>query len=243
MELESKVAVITGGAVRIGREITLALAQQGCDVFIHFGRSASPAQETKSAAESLGVRASIHGADLSEPVNIEGIIPAALSEFGRVDILINNAAIFLEGRLMQTTREMWDQQFAVNLRAPFLLCQAFADQLPKDRQGTIVNITDARIFRPGADHFAYRLTKQSLQNMTENLALDLAPGITVNAVALGAILPPPGEGREFLKGLVHSSVPLGKPGSPQNVAENVLHLISQDFLTGVTVRIDGGQFL
>jgi glucose 1-dehydrogenase len=243
MEFESRVAVITGGAVRIGRELTLALAQRGCDVLIHYGKSAGPAEETKSAAEAYGVRADIYGADLTKAVNVNGIIPAAVSRFGRVDILINNAAIFLEGDLRQTTQQMWDRQFAVNLRAPYLLCRDFARQLPEDHHGAIVNIGDARIYRPGADHFAYRLTKHALQAMTENLALDLAPSITVNAVALGAILPPPGEGIEFLKGLTQTLVPLGKPGNPQTVAENVLHLLSQDFLTGVTVRIDGGQFL
>jgi glucose 1-dehydrogenase len=243
MHLQSKVAVVTGGAVRIGREISLALADRGCDLLIHYGSSSAAAEETKSAAEARGVRAVIHGADLSDPDSVKGVIPAAQKSFGQVDILINNAAIFLEGSLSDTTLQMWELQFAVNLRAPYLLCKLFADQVPEDGQGMIVNITDARIFRPGADHVAYRVTKSALKTLTETLALDLAPKIAVNAIAPGAILPPPGAGPGYFDHLIQTYVPLGKAGNPQSVAKNVLHLLEQDFLTGVTIRIDGGQFL
>jgi glucose 1-dehydrogenase len=235
--------VITGGAIRVGRAITLAMARAGCNVFIHYGKSAQPAQQTRAEARALGVQAEIFSSDLSDPSDVQRIIPAAREEFGSVDVLINNAAIFLEGTLENTTPGNWDTEFAINLRAPFLLSQSFARQVPADGRGKIVNVLDARIFRPGADHFAYRLTKSALAAMTKNLAVALAPRVTVNAVALGAILPPPGKDQAWLDRLAQSRVPLKQPGNPEMVAENVLHLLRQDFLTGQIIRLDGGEFL
>lgn len=243
MDSRDKVAVVTGGAVRVGRAITLALAEAGCHVFIHYGSSAEMARQTQAEAAALGVKTHLYQADLADPAQVQGIIATAMGVFGRVDILINSAAIFLDGTLAETSLAMWDSQFAINLRAPFQLCQAFAAQLPADGRGAIVNITDARVFRPAADHFAYRLTKAALVTMTETLAHDLAPRITVNAVALGAILAPPGKDESYLQELAQQRVPLKRPGSPKIVAENVLHLIRQDFVTGVTVKLDGGEFL
>jgi glucose 1-dehydrogenase len=243
MELKSKVAIVTGGAVRIGRAISIALAKEGCDVLVHYGRSSDPAKETLASIEAIGAKAAIHQADLSNMDEVRGIVPAAVSIFGRLDILVNNGAIFLPGGLRETTHEMWQRQFAINLQAPFFLSQAFSEQIPENGQGAIVNISDARVFHPAADHIAYRLTKSGLQTMTETLALDLAPRITVNALALGAILPPPGQGDDYLLELSRTRIPLGVPGNPEMVAENLIHLLRQDFLTGVTIRIDGGEFL
>jgi glucose 1-dehydrogenase len=243
VDLEGKVAVVTGGAVRIGRAIVLGLAGAGCHVFIHYGSSGEAARQTQGEAAALGVRAVIHQADLAEVTAVQGVIPAAVAAFGRVDILVNSAAIFLEGGLMATTVAMWEEQMAINLRAPFLLSQGFAGQVPADGRGAIVNVTDARVFRPAADHFAYRLTKGALVTMTETLAHDLAPRITVNGVALGAILAPPGKDESYLQGIAEKRVPLRRPGSPAMVAENVLHLLQQEFVTGVTIRLDGGEFL
>lgn len=221
----------------------MALAEAGCHTLIHYGRSEGPARETQAEAEAFGTRSVVHSADLADGVAAAGVIPAAVRELGGVDILINSAAIFLEGDFEGTTVEMWESQFAINLRAPFLLSQAFARQVLAEGQGKIVNILDARIFRPASDHFAYRLTKAALLAMTEALAQELAPRINVNAVALGAILPPPGKDESYLRDLAESAVPLKTHGSANIVAENVVHLLRQDFLTGVTVRIDGGQFL
>ncbi|HSM58668.1 MAG TPA: SDR family oxidoreductase [Candidatus Sulfomarinibacteraceae bacterium] len=241
--LRGKVAVVTGGAVRVGRAIALALADAGCDLLIHYGRSQEPAQQTKADAEASGVRAVTHAADLADPAAVQGVIPAALEQLGRVDILVNSAAIFLEGNLAATSLEDWDKQFAINLRAPFLLSQALAQHTPADGEAQIINVTDARVFRPAPDHFAYRLTKSALVTMTETLALDLAPRIRVNAVALGAIMPPPGEDEAYLQKLAQEQVPLRRAGSAAIVADNVLHLARQRFVTGVTLKLDGGQFL
>lgn len=244
MNLEGSVAIVTGGAVRVGRAITLALAQAGCHVFIHYGSSAGPAKETQAEAEALGVSAMTHGANLADSGAVEEIVVAAIRAFGKADILINSAAIFADGdQFAHTDASGWDQLIGVNLRAPYLLSRAFSKQLAVDGSGAIINITDARVRQPGSDHFVYRLTKSALWSMTEMMALELAPRITVNAVALGAILPPPGKQQAYLDKLAKEKVPLQRAGSTQIVAENVLHLLRQDFLTGIVIPIDGGQFL
>ncbi len=163
--------------------------------------------------------------------------------FGEIDILINNAAVFPDADTFATTDvELWDRIFAINLRAPFFLSQAFGRQLGS-REGRIVNIVDARTRRPQTDHFAYRLSKQALWQMTQMLALELAPGTSVNAIALGAILPPPGRNRAYLERIAAENIPMGSPGNTEDVTTNVLHLLTQDFLTGTIIELDGGQFL
>lgn len=244
-ELHGRVALVSGGAVRIGRAISLALAHAGCDLFIHYNHSHEAAKATQVEARAAGVRTEVYRADLSDSFATEGVIAAAQEIFGRADILVNSAALFLEGGLRDTTMDIWERQFAVNLRAPFLLSRAFAGQthFSPMQPGNIVNINDARIFRPDVNHFAYRLTKTALFAMTEGLALELAPHIRVNGVALGAIMPPPDKDEEYLERLARERVPLRQPGNAQFVAENVLHLLRQPFITGHTIRLDGGEFL
>lgn len=244
MELKDKIAVVTGGAIRVGKAITLALAEAGCHVFIHYGNSVGPAHETQHQAQASGVQAVIYQADLRDAAATQAIIPTAVRQFGRVDILINNAAIFPEAdRFENLALATWQEVLDINLRAPFLLSQAFAQHRAEKQFGKIININDARVGQPAPDHFAYRLAKGALWNMTEILAHDLAPYITVNAVALGAILPPPGQGDNYLADIAQKRVPLRQAGDTAAVAANVLHLLRQDFLTGVTIRIDGGEFL
>ncbi len=244
MELNGKVAVVTGGGVRIGRAITLALARAGCHVFIHYGHSVGPAQQTEVDAKALGVNAHIHAADLSDEKATQSIIPAAQKQFRKIDILVNNAAIFPEtDTFTKTDMALWERMFAVNLRAPFLLSRAFAAQVAANGEGKIINIIDSRVRRPGTDHFVFRLTKGGLWQMTEMLALELAPRTSVNAVALGAILTPTGKDSGYLAKIAKERVPLKRHGSAEVVEEGVLYLLGQDFLTGTILPIDGGEFL
>ncbi|MCA9949252.1 MAG: SDR family NAD(P)-dependent oxidoreductase [Anaerolineales bacterium] len=244
MNLAGKTALITGGAIRVGRAITLALAEAGCDVFIHYGRSAQPAQQTKQDAIEKGVRAVTCHANLADAEAVATIIPTAVSHFGHIDILVNNAAIFPEEDTFENSdADLWKKLFAINLRAPFFLSQAFTQQLPKDKSGKIINILDARLRNHQPDHFVYRLTKGGLWQMTTTMAHAVAPRITVNGVALGAILPPPGADLSYLEKIAHERVPLQRYGSAEIVATNVLHLLRQDFLTGVIIPLDGGEFL
>lgn len=246
MDLRNQRVLVTGGAIRVGRAIALRLAEAGAQVCIHYGRSADAAASTLSELEALGSRAAAISADLSDAEATACLIGRASDALGGpIDVLINSAAIFLPGDLAATDLAMWESQFGINLRAPFQLSQSFAAQVgsAEPAGGAIINILDARNNRPGADHFAYRLTKVALEAMTRNLAVDLAPAIRVNAVALGAILAPPGEDASYLEALAQTRVPLRRPGSPELVADNVLHLLQQDFLTGVVIPLDGGEFL
>lgn len=242
MELESKVAVVTGGAVRLGKALALALAEQGVRIALHYGSSAQTADETVAQIKALGTEAVALQADLSQPSQVPAIIHRTVKHFGQVDILVNSAAIFEPGDLTWTTEDNWDKHFAINLKAPFLLSQAFAAQVGSERSGHIINITDWRATRPRADYLAYTLTKAALITMTQSLALALAPNIQVNAIAPGAILPPPGQGQEYLDRLAQA-IPMQRAGSPEEVCKALLFLLESDFVTGELIYVTGGQHL
>lgn len=244
MNLEGKVALVTGGGIRVGKGIALELARAGCDVFVHYGRSEQPARNTQQAVQALGRRSEIFSANLAQVEAVEKVVPTAVEAFGQVDILVNNAAIFPEeDSFSDSDAAAWDKIMHINARAPYLLSRAFARQLPDESSGVIININDARIPHPATDHFVYRLAKRALWDMTQLMALELAPDVRVNAVALGAILPPPGKPQAYLDDVAAKRIPLKRPGSVEFVAQNVLHLITQPFLTGVTIEIDGGEFI
>lgn len=246
MDLNGKVALVTGGGIRVGRALAIALAKAGCDVFIHYGNSADAAAEVKAEVESWGRRGITYSANLADPVATDTVIPKAVEAFGQVDILVNSASIFPEeDQFNQIDVALWDKIFAINLRAPFQLSQAFAKQVPPEGKGKIININDARIPHPNTDHFAYRLTKRGLWDMTEMMALELAPRITVNAVALGQILEPPdaADPEKFMQEYANRRIPLKIPGNPKVVTDSVLFLLEQDFLTGSTITLDGGEYI
>lgn len=243
MELKNKTALVTGGGIRLGRAFALALAQEGVNLVVHYNRSAAPAEETVQLAKAFGVDAIALGADFSDLSAIQSVFPQAFNHFECVDILINNAAIYLKSTGLETDLETWEKQFRINLQTPFLLIQAFANQLPKNRPGRILNIADAQIRKLQPSYFAYRLTKIALVEMTRMFAAELAPNITVNALGLGVMLPLAGKEDVDLQAYAEKHIPLKRTGSPQIAAENALHLIKSDFTTGTFLRVDGGQYL
>ncbi len=243
MELKGKTALITGGGIRLGRAYALALAKEGANVVIHYNRSEEPAAETAESARELGVDAFTVGADFNDLDAVQGLFPQALQKVAAIDILINNAAIYLYGSGLETDRGNWESQFRINLQTPFMLIQAFARQHQRGRQGRILNIADAQIIRPRTDHFAYRLTKLALVEMTRMFALELAPDITVNALAPGIMLPLADRDDVDLDAYAKRHIPLKHAGSPAIAVENALHLLRSDFTTGAFLRVDGGQYL
>ncbi len=243
MEIKNKTALVTGGGVRLGRAFALALADEGADLIIHYNHSSEPAEETAEMVRQKGRRAITIGADFNHIDEVEAVFPRIKEKVSVVDILINNAAIYLKGWGLETSREMWDKQFRINLQAPFILIQHFAQQLPKNQPGRIINIADAQILQHKPDHFAYRLTKTALVEMTRMFSKELAPQVTVNALALGIMLPLAGKEDIDLQSLAEKRIPLKRTGSPEIAAENALHLIKSDFTTGAFLRVDGGEYL
>lgn len=242
MELEGKVAIVTGGAVRLGKALALSLAERDARLVVHYGSSAGPAQETVAEIKALGSDALAVHADLSRAGEAGFIIERAVTHFGQVDILVNSAAIFEAGNWDDTTEANWDRHFAVNLKSPFFLSQAFAKHVGRERPGHIVNIADWRGVRPGTGHVAYTLTKAALIAMTKSLALALAPTIQVNAIAPGLILPPPDKDESYLQRRA-GQIPVRRTGSPDEIAKTLIFLLQSDFITGELIFVTGGEHL
>jgi glucose 1-dehydrogenase len=243
MELRNKTALVTGGGIRLGKAFALALAKEGANVIVHYNHSQKPAEDTAQELRIYGVKAITVESNFDNLDAVEGLFPKIHQHFDVVDILINSAAIYLKGKGLETDRETWEKQFRINLETPFLLIKAFANQLPANRCGRILNIADAQIIQHHIDHFAYRITKYALAEMTRMFAIELAPQITVNALGPGIMLPLAGKEDMDLKTYAEKYVPLNRTGSPEIAAENALHLIKSDFTTGAFLRVDGGQYL
>ncbi|MBN1439960.1 MAG: SDR family oxidoreductase [Anaerolineales bacterium] len=239
LPLCGRTALVTGGAVRLGRAIALGLAAHGADVALHYRSSEAEAVRTAEEIRALGRKCATIRADLERLDAPATIFEAAGAAFRKIDILVNSAAIFERGTLADTATDLWERTIAINLRAPFFLSRAFAAQADA---GDILFLADARAGRPAAEHLAYSLAKSALVELTRSLAKSLAPAFRVNAVAPGAILPPPGQGQEYLQKLARR-IPLGRPGSPEAVVRGVLFLLESTFITGEVLRIDGGEYL
>ena len=231
---------MTGGARRVGKALALALAKAGCDLVLHYRSSAAEAEETAIEAEALGVSVTLIQADLSRPDQAPSVFD--IDGGPPISVLVNSAALFPEDRLVDVTADQWETTLAVNLRAPVFLTQAFARALPDGEEGAVVNVTDWRTSRPYRDHFSYTIAKGGLDTFTVTAAEALAPRIRVNAVALGAILPPPGRDSAYLKDLA-KDLPLQRIGGVGAVVEAVLFVLRNHFVTGEIVRIDGGAHL
>ncbi len=242
MDIEGHVALVTGGATRVGRALTLALASAGADVFVHFNRSAGSAEETASDVGALGRRAAVGSANLADPASGAALIAEATEALGPVSILVNSASGFPEDSLQDVTLEQWRSTLDLTLASPVFLTQAFAAALPGDMVGAVVNITDVKTQTPYRRHFSYMIAKGGIDTFTRAAALALAPRIRVNAVALGVILPPPGEDDSYAARL-GAGLPLQRVGGTQPVADAVVALVANDFITGEIVRIDGGGHL
>ena len=189
VDLHGKRIIITGAARRLGRQFALTCARAGASVVIHHGHSAEDARQLAHEIEELGVQADILQANLANPSEAVTAFERLLDAKSDWYALINNAAIFEPIKFMDTSLDSWNRHMDINLTMPFLLSQAFARKVGS-LPGRIINIVDWRALRPGKDHFPYTVTKSALAAMTESLAYILAPNIQVNALALGAILPP-----------------------------------------------------
>jgi NAD(P)-dependent dehydrogenase (short-subunit alcohol dehydrogenase family) len=237
-----RAALVTGGAQRIGQAVALELAAAGFDVAIHFHGSASDAGETHARIEALGRRALILQADLSIEPEVETLVPRATAALGPIGVLINNASRFERDEWDDATRESWDAHVEPNLRAPFVLIQAFARALPAAAEGVVVNMIDQRVWSLTPHFVSYTISKAGLWALTQTMALALAPRIRVNAIGPGPTLPSPRQTEEQFARQA-GSVPLGHGSSPAEVAAAVLAILGLPAMTGQMIAIDGGQHL
>lgn len=239
MELEGKNVLITGAAVRVGRAMALAAAQAGANVLIHYSDSKKEAEKLQADIRALGRDAHLLQADLSKPEETQQLIPRAL-EHGSIYALVNSAAIFENRKLEDTDLASWQHHLDINLTAPFLLSQAFW-KAAKEKGGRVVNILDWRALRPGADHLPYTISKAALAALTQSLAAAMAPKITVNGIAFGAILPPSDKAdtRSIIK-----NVPAGRWAELDEVGQTLLFLLTgPSYITGEIIYLDGGRHL
>jgi len=235
-------ALITGGGVRVGRAIALELGRCGCDVTVHYRRSGAAAEEVASGLRLLGVRAQTAQADLTGDAAPERLLQAHLDFHGGLDLLVNCAAEFERLPAEQIDRARFESMLSANLTAPFLLARAALPALRKSR-GAIVNLVDlcgtSQVWK-GYAHYA--AAKAGLATLTRLLALEWAPEVRVNAVAPGTVLFPESLD-EAERARIVSKIPLGRVGSPEDVARAVRFLASQPFLTGQVLAVDGGREL
>ena len=236
-----RVALVTGGGVRVGRALAVGLAEAGYDVAVTYRSSSSAADEVVAEIHALGRRALAVHADLADASAPEQIAEAVAGGFDRLDLLVNSAATFDARPLLEVDASAWDAVMAVNVRAPHLLVRACADLL-RSSTGSVVNITDLSAEQAWLDYPHHAVSKAALSHLTRIQARALAPEVRVNAVAPGAVLPPDDWPRERWEKLAEQA-PLRRTGSPRDVLGAVLYLASADFVTGVTIHVDGGRIL
>lgn len=240
---------MTGASKRIGRAIAHALGRRGARLAIHYGSSADQAEATAEAFREEGIEASTVQADLGQPADIDRLFEEISTRFGGLDVLVNSAASFASAPFDEIDAEAWDRVMAVNLRAPFLCTQRAArlmrvTERPPGEPGAIVNITDLSALGVWRGYTHHSVSKAGLAHLTRVSAWELAPAVRVNAIAPGAILPPPGVSADSPDWQSRGDeVPIGTVGSPERVAETALFLIENDFLNGVVVPVDGGEHM
>ena len=233
------VALVTGGAVRVGRAITLGLAHAGYDVAINFNTSRASALDASRVVAEAGRRAIVVSGDVSRPADAERIATAVGDEFGRLDLLVNNASLFERTPLLEIEEEEWDRVMAVNVKGPFLMVQATAELLTRAR-GRVVNIVDPSAFRPWIEHPHHSVSKAALLHLTRVMARVLAPRVRVNAIAPGSVLLPEDYDAAQRERARRAAV-LGTLGSPEDVVRTVLFLERSPFITGEVIVVDGGH--
>ena len=241
-DLRSRRALVTGGAVRVGRAICLALAATGYRVAVHYRASRAAAEDLVEELTALGTLATAVQADLALPQSIPPLFADVAGRLGGLDLLVNSAAVFPRTELTSASAADWDATFAVNARASFL-CSLEAERLMRPNGGSIVNIADVAAFEAWPAYVPYAASKAALVSLTRGLARAWAPGIRVNAVAPGAVLLPEEEDTGHGREAAARRAALGRVGTAEAVAQAVLHLDRADYVTGEVIRVDGGQHL
>jgi pteridine reductase len=242
VESAGRVALVTGGGVRVGRALALGLAGEGMRVVVHFNRSAGPAKAVVRLIAEGGGQAVAVGGDLSRMSELERVVEEAERAFGGVDVLVNNASVFPEATLQQTDEALWDRTLAVNLKAPFFLIQRLAPGMKERGGGSVVNLADLAGLQSWEGYGAHGIAKAGLVHLTRLAARAFAPEVRVNAIAPGTVLPPDDMPEGAIDGLARRT-PLRRIGDPDDVLQALLYLLRAEFVTGEVMVVDGGRML
>jgi NAD(P)-dependent dehydrogenase (short-subunit alcohol dehydrogenase family) len=242
MNLNDKVALVTGGAKRVGKAIVMALANRGCKLVVHYHTSRTEAKETTRELLTSGHEAIAVQADITQEAEVDHMIEAAVARFGRIDLLVNNAAVFFRTPVDTLTVEEWEQVMGVNLTGTFLCAHKIGLRMREWGWGHIINMADVAGLRPWADYIPYSVSKACVIAFTQGLAMELAPEVMVNAIVPGPVLfqddtPEEVRQREIDKTLVK------RAGTPEEVAEVVVFVAESDYSTGSVFHVDGGRSL
>jgi pteridine reductase len=240
-KLLGRVALVTGAGKRLGRAVALRLAGEGADVAVHYGKSEAEARVVVGEIEAMGRRAAAFSAELTDVLAIQKLVNDVAGHFGRLDILINSAANFLETKFGATTEATWDASLDTNLKAPFFCAQAVAPYLDASGNGVIINFADVGGLMGWREFLPHSISKTGIILMTRVLARELAPKVRVNAIAPGTITMP-GDPPEWEADFIRQA-PLKKSGRPEDVADAVMYLIEAGFVTGHVLVLDGGRTL
>ena len=241
MELNGKVALVTGGAVRLGRAMAEALAGEGMRMVIHYNSSSGQADELVGEIRARGGEAVAIGADLARGEEVERLAREAVAAFGGIDVLVNSASVFPAEGLEETDEALWDHTMAVNLKAPFFLIRHLAPTL-RARRGVVVNMSDLAGLQAWARHAVHGITKAGVAHLTRVAARALAPEVRVAGISPGAVLPPDDMDAAERERLANG-IPLGHIGSPDDIVGALLYLLRADFVTGEILVVDGGRRL
>jgi NAD(P)-dependent dehydrogenase (short-subunit alcohol dehydrogenase family) len=237
-----KTVLVTGAAKRLGRAIVLDLARHGWTIALHYHSSEKEARATAADAETNGVKVALLKADLSRESETASLVERAAAEIGPLAALVNSASLFENDDWYSVTRESWDAHMETNLRAPFVLAQSFARQVPRDGHGAIVNIIDQRVLKPTPQFLSYSLSKAGLKWLTTTLAQALAPRVRVNAVGPGPTIINARQSQTDFARQREATV-LGRGAEPQDVCDAVRYLLEASAVTGQMIAVDGGQHL
>jgi 3-oxoacyl-[acyl-carrier protein] reductase len=246
MKLEGTVALVTGGGTGIGRATGLLLAKEGAAVAVNYSRSEADAEATAAEIRAAGGRAMTSRADVSDDAAVEAMIQGVVKEWGRLDVLVNNAGMtyFVEhADLDALTEEMWDRMLAVNLKGVFFCCRAAARVMRQERSGRIVNVTSVAGLTGRGSSIGYCASKAGVISVTKSLAMALAPEILVNAVAPGFVESRWTAGKDQFRARSLAGTPLERVALPEDVADAILYLAKTDFVTGQVLTVDGGRTL
>jgi NAD(P)-dependent dehydrogenase (short-subunit alcohol dehydrogenase family) len=236
------VALVTGGARRIGRAIVEDLGDHGWSVAVHCNQSRAEAEGLAAAIREKGGHATVVTGDFADPATPARIVGDAAAALGPLSLLVNNASIFEFDRLGSLDRALWDRQLAINLTAPVFLAEAFARQFPDGIEGNIVNLLDQSVWRPTPTNFSYEVSKSGLAAATYMLAQALAPRVRVNGIAPGPALPSVRQTEEGYRRLV-DTVPLRRPPDLTEFGRTIRYIVETRSITGQVIALDGGQHL